>query len=871
MAGGTDACGGGIAKVIGEGDRTRFRLACGKRRPVNGEEVAILYPDGAFVHHVGALGIPLQTIALGIGDNHVCGCGERPVGIRCALVEEVHEADIVVQIAEFQRHGGKTTLPFCGEPHTALGLRLGCTFELGRTHNLRHHLIHLGVVGIHNLIPLAAHQRLIEIFDLGKNLVVRRLGQIGVSVGSGISALLKAKMVHLLVNVLLHAQKIGVDGIVEDFVIRSLLALGEGVVNLQRLGVYLLQRLDNYQSLAAEVGDAEIVVSVLSAVVLVDDLGIEVTHHLIEVGEGGGKLLALFPAKPKSLLQEGDGKLLGIVLGVGVHVPALLHKIVHLELGGLDIAYVQHPDVIGAGIVGLAHLLCHNGEGGVADPKIAGRTSPVGNVVVHTEAIVVFLIRLGNGGADIAVVVLGVHQTAIRGQTDIVFEILGGFLIDAVRSLKLHLFAGLFLVLLLVLGKDLQLCLYRFLYHGCLALIGFIGKIGAVDARIVDAAQTNHIDVLEAVVAGNALFPVGVHRLGVDRVVIGGMPAAAHHFQTVLALIGLTPSLPLALVVAKEHLAVAGGHHDAVLVGQLSVIRNTGLGIDVLIEGIGARCGVHTRPKDVRLQTEQQLEHVSIYVGARLAGSVAIGKFRRPFCEVFLIVEEDSSVFYVGFLGLRQSCHRQLDLVLVLDLHVTPVVPRRHADLLGQLVGAVDGATLVTAHDDNRFIDALDGILYHRDGVGFPLPLDPVHADDSLGLHRVDEGAVSQRTHDDGDLGAGKCIGAVNEGGLLAGHPLKVLLQIAHRTDGLLVVGGVHVDYGSGVLIQQQNLLALIKRVGRIFFGSGNGGGCSGGVCRLFAGCQDRQNHQYCQHARDGLQQSVLFHKNLRGIDTPII
>jgi hypothetical protein len=59
-----------------------------------------------------------------------------------------------------------------------------------------------------------------------------------------------------------------------------------------------------------------------------------------------------------------------------------LEEVVDVDLGGLEVAYVEDPVAAGVVVVGLGHLFVDEGGWSGAEPEVIVRRAPVGDVVV---------------------------------------------------------------------------------------------------------------------------------------------------------------------------------------------------------------------------------------------------------------------------------------------------------------------------------------------------------------------------------------------------------------------------------------------------------------------------------------------------------
>ena len=165
------------------------------------------------------------------------------------------------------------------------------------------------------------------------------------------------------------------------------------------------------------------------------------------------------------------------------------------------------------------------------------------------------------------------------------------------------------------------------------------------------------VAVLEFSVRLHARVPEVVNALLADRVVV--RPAVRRG-----------PGPPFLGRVAQQHLDVRRAHDDAVKVRVLRVFG-------VLVEVV--RAAMHRGPKEVRLESQQELEDPLVGLGADLLAGVDLGG--GPGREVLLVVDEDAAVldgrltlFRDGAVDDDGGGHRRRD--------IRPPVPGGHAHSL---------------------------------------------------------------------------------------------------------------------------------------------------------------------------------------------
>ena len=120
--------------------------------------------------------------------------------------------------------------------------------------------------------------------------------------------------------------------------------------------------------------------------------------------------------------------------------------------------------------------------------------------------------------------------------------------------------------------------------------------------------------------------------------------------------------------------------------------------------------------------------------------------------------------------------------------HVRPVVPGRHADLLGDFVEAVDGAAHICSDDDQGVIVARHHLAQCGNEKALVLPLERGKVDQALRGESADERAVD---------GSGQDGAAAGFGSDLSAYAAKVLPQRPRRDLDALRVGRVG-DHGHG-------------------------------------------------------------------------
>src|SRR4051794_40897447 len=83
--------------------------------------------------------------------------------------------------------------------------------------------------------------------------------------------------------------------------------------------------------------------------------------------------------------------------------------------------------------------------------------------------------------------------------------------------------------------------------------------------------------------------------------------------------------------------------------------------------------------------------------------------------------------------------------------YVRPVIPRRLAGLLGEIINAIDGSSLIRAHNNKCGINTGKWITHNLGEVGFPFALDGRDIDLPGGDKFIDELALTDGSDDDRD------------------------------------------------------------------------------------------------------------------------
>ena len=388
----------------------------------------------------------------------------------------------------------------------------------------------------------------------------------------------------------------------------------------------------------------------------------------------------------------GDG-----LYRVLLRFPSHIHEERDGVLHRLQVADIENPHALNAEVVGQRQLLEHLLRLRDVEPLgIAGSAHVVYMVVDAPTALAAALGSCRHAAYVAPVVVADEYHHVVR-----------------------HAESGVVVVLHLLIE--------------CPHLRGLLGRLA------------RHVLYNLALVVDDAL-----HQLGVGLVAHGLVAVATHadghnvlgavHALDTLAeelvelrLIGLVvPSAPLTamtgilLMVAGHRLVVRGAHHNAHPVGGLAILRVVG------IEGPTP----HGGPHHVALQAENQLEHLLIEAVVAVVGAPRVLHPRRQARS--LVVEEDATELD-GRLAVRVRTFYNVGLGMLGNGHVSPPIPRRHAQLAAQLVDAVDGASAVAAGNHQLAIDGGDDKL-----LALTLQVGKLQAVNVL--------VLAQRTDEDGSL-----------------------------------------------------------------------------------------------------------------------
>ena len=235
-------------------------------------------------------------------------------------------------------------------------------------------------------------------------------------------------------------------------------------------------------------------------------------------------------------------------------------------------------------------------------------------------------------------------------------------------------------------------------------------------------AQTAHPeghDLLIVLVADHSLAPILVDLFGVGGIVPGAVVRIL---------------CPL-LLGAHHRFLVRCPHHDAVLIRETRVLR--------IIRGKGVV--PHGRPQVVRLEAQQKLKDLGIKLRIHPTEF-----FRRPAGEGGrLVIEEDASVLHRR-LRLQMPAGSDDHGAVVWNADVRPPIPGRNTHLFGEIIGGVDGATLVCPDKNERARHSWKWPLYDRGHGSLPVAFDAGDVQLVAANQVVDQRAAADCAEEDG-------------------------------------------------------------------------------------------------------------------------
>ncbi len=456
-----------------------------------------------------------------------------------------------------------------------------------------------------------------------------------------------------------------------------------------------------------------------------------------------------------------------------VRIGLVVERHVEEELGQvlarLDIADIDDPQPPRVVLVGLVHLLPHQGGMGVGQPQVRHGITPVRDVVVDARPARALALLGVAQPADIAVVVVRPIQRDVVGHLQA--GIIGGQHLLVGRE---HL-RDLVHRLLQLVAQHPALLGEHLLQRASLVLRG----VGALHRTVLDAAHPDRVHVVVLAPPAHGLAPVVHHPLAVLEDVVG-----PHRLD-----------VPLADVGARDHFGVRAGPNQAI------GLRHLGVAGDLVERLLDA---AHARPEGVGLQPPHQLVDPGVGLGSDVTQLRVVG-LRGPRIEAeFLVVEEDATVLHRGRLGPAQVAVDR-DVVDLTDLDVGPPFPGRDAHLARQVHHAPDRSARVGAEDQQGRTAVRQGHL----GAAIGLPL----AGEAPGVQVVglQQGGDGRRSGQAEDHHGSLPRRLAGHDGRLAGQGREVVGQqlcgLAQRR-GL----GVVIDDGRRGLAVEQGQLARVAR-----------------------------------------------------------
>src|SRR5882724_1295595 len=127
----------------------------------------------------------------------------------------------------------------------------------------------------------------------------------------------------------------------------------------------------------------------------------------------------------------------------------------------------------------------------------------------------------------------------------------------------------------------------------------------------------------------------------------------------------------------------------------------------------------------------------------------------------------------------------------MLNGNVGPPIPGGNADLLGDVVDAVDGPALIAASDDQSARDARNGFGDYLNQERFPFSRDGCGVDFSCANQSVNKGAFANRANN--DRAWSDAISVARHRWMAAGHSRDVVLEIFDGSDYTNIIVGINV------------------------------------------------------------------------------
>ena len=177
-------------------------------------------------------------------------------------------------------------------------------------------------------------------------------------------------------------------------------------------------------------------------------------------------------------------------------------------------------------------------------------------------------------------------------------------------------------------------------------------------------------------------------------------------------------------MIAGHRFVVRSAYDDSHLISSLAVQRI-----------IFVECPApHRRPNKIGSETKEKFKDTFIETMVAVICSVCMlhpaGKARS------LVVQEYSSVTHCRLSGSICST-RNAEIVIMRYRDICPVIPRRYADLLRQLIYAIHSASTVTSHNDKSFVHTLHRILHEPDHILLPVSFQITYIDEIICNHRL--------------------------------------------------------------------------------------------------------------------------------------
>ena len=220
-----------------------------------------------------------------------------------------------------------------------------------------------------------------------------------------------------------------------------------------------------------------------------------------------------------------------------------------------------------------------------------------------------------------------------------------------------------------------------------------------------------------------------------------------------------------------------GAHHHAHFICRLLVLRIVGI----------ESPAPHGWPHHVAPEAQHQFEDALVEAVVAILGAVCI---LHPRGEARCFVVEEDATISDGWFAIGIDSLVYEDGIVMNHGHVSPVIPRRYAHLLGEFVDAIDGASAVASCDDEL-------LIYEGDDEFLALALELSGIDAFLAHQLVDGGRMAQGSYQDAWLGVFAMGTAIQggEGSLTSAYLTEVLDKCLDRIAYTLAVVGIHIDF----------------------------------------------------------------------------